>query len=137
MRDIYIRSFGRLLTSLSIPGKFAVERYPALKYIPTFLAPWKAEVLKQRQMDIELYMQLLNDIRDKTARGVCPPCFARHGLEEQVNLGMTDLELAYAMSTPFGAGIETVSHLNSFRCRGTFQYQALTVYHALVRRLPC
>ncbi|KAJ9161080.1 Cytochrome P450 [Coniochaeta hoffmannii] len=95
------------LTSVNIPGKFAVERYPGLKYIPTFLAPWKAEVLKQRQMDIELYMQLLNDIREKTTRGVCPPCFARHGLEEQANLGMTDLELAYAMSTPFGAGIET------------------------------
>jgi hypothetical protein len=93
----------------SIPGKFAVERYPALKYIPSFFAPWKADVLKQRQMDIELYTQLLNEIRDKTARGVCPPCFAKHGLEEQANLGMSDLELAYAMSTPFGAGIETVS----------------------------
>jgi len=118
--------FGSFLTSRSIPGKFAVERYPGLKYIPTFLAPWKAEVLKQRQMDIELYMQLLNDIREKTTRGVCPPCFARHGLEEQANLGMTDLELAYAMSTPFGAGIETASQPNPFAVVEPLQWQVLT-----------
>lgn len=79
-----------------------------MKYIPSFLAPWKAEVLKQRQMDIELYTQLMSEIRDKAARGVAPPCFAKHGLEEQANIGMTDLELAYAASTPFGAGVETV-----------------------------
>lgn len=76
--------------------------------MPTVFAPWKAQVLKQRQMDIELYMQLLNEIREKVARGIAPPCFAKHGLEEQANLGMTDLELAYAISTPFGAGVETV-----------------------------
>ncbi|KAB5566218.1 cytochrome P450 [Coniochaeta sp. 2T2.1] len=95
------------LTSVNIPGKFAVERYPALKYIPSFLAPWKAEVLKQRQMDIDLYTQLLDEIRQKVSRGVAPNCFAKHALGEQASLGMTDLELAYAVSTPFGAGVET------------------------------
>ncbi|OIW27073.1 cytochrome P450 [Coniochaeta ligniaria NRRL 30616] len=95
------------LTSVNIPGKFPVERYPVLKYVPSVLAPWKAEVLKQRQMDIELYMQLLDEIRAKASAGVAPACFATHAIEEQANLGMTDLELAYAVSTPFGAGVET------------------------------
>ncbi len=81
-----------------------------LKSVPSLLAPWKAEVLKQRQRDIELYTNLMDETRDKAAKGVLPPCFAKHILEEQANLGITDLEVAYAAGSPFGAGVETVSH---------------------------
>ncbi|KAL0932101.1 cytochrome P450 [Colletotrichum truncatum] len=99
-------SMGRL-TSVNIPGKFAVERYPALKYIPSFLAPWKAEVLRQRRKDIELYTKLMDEVRDKVARGVSSECFAKHLLQEQASLGMSDLEIAYTAGSPFGAGVET------------------------------
>ncbi|KAF4466280.1 hypothetical protein FALBO_6862 [Fusarium albosuccineum] len=95
------------LTLVNIPGKFAVERYPALKYIPSFLAPWKAEVLQQRQKDIRLYTELMDEVRDKVAKGIAPTCFAKHLLEEQENLGMSDLEIAYTAGSPFGAGVET------------------------------
>ncbi|KAF9872978.1 cytochrome P450 [Colletotrichum karsti] len=108
--DIVVRrnaeSMGRL-TSVNIPGKFAVERYPALKHVPSFLAPWKAEVLKQRQKDIQLYTELMDEVRDKVARGVAPECFAKHLLQEQTNLGMSDVEIAYTAGSPFGAGVET------------------------------
>ena len=59
----------------SIPGKYAVERYPALKYLPAWLAPWKAEVLKQRRKDIKMYTQLMDEVRDKVARNASPDCF--------------------------------------------------------------
>lgn len=95
----------------SIPGKYAVERYPALKYVPSFLAPWKKQVLEQRQKDIQLYTQLMDEVREKVAKGTAPTCFARHLLEEQQNLGMTDLEIAYTAGSPFGAGVETVRTL--------------------------
>lgn len=85
-----------------------MERYPALKYVPSILAPWKVGVLKQRQEDIKLYMELLNEAREKMARGALPECFAKHLVEEQASNGMTDLELAYAAGSPFGAGVETV-----------------------------
>ncbi|KAF5538608.1 oxidoreductase [Fusarium napiforme] len=49
------------LTMVNIPGKYAVERYPALKYLPSFLAPWKKEVLQQRQKDIQLYTELMDE----------------------------------------------------------------------------
>lgn len=97
-----------MLTCRSIPGKFAVERYPILKYVPAALAPWKAAVLKQRDEDIKLYTQLMNEVRQKVANGTSPHCFAKHLLEEQASLGMTDLEIAYTAGSPFGAGVETV-----------------------------
>ncbi|KAH7310761.1 cytochrome P450 [Stachybotrys elegans] len=95
------------LTSVNIPGKFVVERYPALKYVPSFLAPWKAQVLQQRAKDISLYTELMSEVKEKVKRGVAPECFAKHLLEEQDNLGMTDLEIAYTAGSPFGAGVET------------------------------
>lgn len=85
-----------------------MERYPALKYVPSIFAPWKANVLEQRQKDIKLYTELMDEVRDKVARGVSPACFAKHVLEEQENLGMSDLEIAYTVGSPFGAGVETV-----------------------------
>lgn len=43
----------------SILGKFAVERYSALKSVPSILALWKAEMLQQRQKDADMYLGLL------------------------------------------------------------------------------
>ncbi|KAH7363238.1 cytochrome P450 [Plectosphaerella cucumerina] len=101
-------AMGRL-TSVNIPGKYAVERYPALKYIPSIFAPWKAEVLEQRRKDIQLYTELMDEVRQKMNRGKAPECFARHLLEQQADLGMTDLEVAYTAGSPFGAGVETTA----------------------------
>ncbi|KAI1215193.1 cytochrome P450 [Annulohypoxylon truncatum] len=95
------------LTQVNIPGKYAVERYPALKYVPSIFAPWKAQVLKQRQKDIQLYTELMDEVKERMAKGALPTCFAKHLLEEQESLGMPDLEVAYAAGSPFGAGVET------------------------------
>ena len=80
-----------------------------MKYIPSAVAPWKAEVEAQRQKDIQLYTQLIGEVKDKVARGVAKECFATHLLREQEGLGMSDLEIAYTAGSPFGAGVETVS----------------------------
>ncbi|KAK3903491.1 cytochrome P450 [Staphylotrichum tortipilum] len=95
------------LTSVNIPGKYAVERYPALKHVPAIFAPWKAQVLEQRNKDIQMYTGLMNDAKQRLAEGVLPDCFAKHLLDEQHNLGMSDLEIAYTAGSPFGAGVET------------------------------
>lgn len=95
----------------SIPGRYAVERYPALKYIPSLFAPWKAQVLEQRKKDIKTYTGLMDDVKKRMAAGTLPDCFAKHILEEQGKLGMTDLEAAYTAGSPFSAGVETVRFL--------------------------
>lgn len=77
--------------------------------MPSLFAPWKADVLKQRQEDIDLYTTLMDEVRDRMAKGTLPPCFAKLLLEEQATLGMSDLEVAYSAGSPFGAGVETVS----------------------------
>lgn len=51
----------------------------------------------------------MDEVREKVAKGTAPTCFAKHLLEEQESLGMSDLEIAYTAGSPFGAGVETVS----------------------------
>jgi hypothetical protein len=87
-------SFGR-------PGRHAVEAYPWLKHVPAMFSPWKREALNQRQRDIDLYMGLYLETKDRVKRGVSPPCFARSMIETgHEKLGMTELDLAYTCGTP-------------------------------------
>lgn len=55
-----------------------------------------------------MYTDLMSQVRDEAARGVAPDSFAKHVLQEQESLGMSDLEAAYTVGSPFGAGVETV-----------------------------
>ena len=45
--------------------------------------------------------------------GTVPDCLTVEALQNQQKIGMSDLFLAYSMSTPFGAGIETVCYTRS------------------------
>lgn len=40
--------------------------------------------------------------------GTIPDCLAAQTVTSREQIGMTELEVAYAVSSPFGAGIETV-----------------------------
>ena len=63
-----------------------------------------------------MYMTLMNQVRRKMEMGIAQPSIARWGLEKQENFGLTDLEIAYALSAPFTAGVGTVS-LPARQCR--------------------
>jgi len=53
-------------------------------------------------------MHLLNDVKDRMAKGTIPDCLAAQSIRNLEQLGMSEVELAYGVSSPFGAGIETV-----------------------------
>ena len=47
------------------------------------------------------------------AEGSAPDCLTSQTLQNQPNNGLTDLEIAYTVSSPFGAGIETVGNITA------------------------
>ncbi len=100
-----------MLTNVNIPGKYLVESLPLLKHTPELLAPWKTMVRQQRKRDVAYLTGLVDEVKDKMARGVAPNSFAKQLLEQRAagKLDMTELEIAYACGTPFGAGVETSS----------------------------
>jgi len=69
---------------------------------------FRREPEAQRARDTDIYMSLLNSLRRKMDAGTAQPCIARYGLEKQTQFGLTDIELAYALSTPLNAGIGPV-----------------------------
>lgn len=50
----------------------------------------------------------MNDVKDRMQSGTVPDCLTVEALHNQQKIGMSDLFLAYSVSSPFGAGIETV-----------------------------
>ncbi len=69
---------------------------------------FRAEPEEQRQRDITLYNHLLDDVKKRMTDGTIPDCLASQTVTNQPKNGMSDVDIAYAVSSPFGAGIETV-----------------------------
>ncbi|EAT86895.2 hypothetical protein SNOG_05831 [Parastagonospora nodorum SN15] len=57
----------------------------------------------------QLYMTVLNDVKKRMQEGTQVPCTTQWALERQRELGFDDLELSYALSSPWAAGIGTVT----------------------------
>lgn len=74
-----------------------------------FLQWFRREAEERRQRDITFLTHLYNEVRDKLNQGTAHECLASQSILNRDKIGLTDLDLAYAVSSPFGAGIETVS----------------------------
>ncbi|PIL29212.1 cytochrome P450 [Ganoderma sinense ZZ0214-1] len=93
----------------NIPGKYLVESWPWLLKLPRPLQWFRREPEEQRQRDITLYNHLLDDVKKRMTDGTIPDCLASQTVTNQPKNGMSDVEIAYAVSSPFGAGIETTA----------------------------
>ncbi|CAA7271157.1 unnamed protein product [Cyclocybe aegerita] len=92
---------------MSTPGRYIVESWPILLKLPHFLQWFRAEPLAQRARDTALYTRLMEGVREQMKVGVAQSSTARWGLEKQAEWGLNDLEMAFALSAPFSAGVGT------------------------------
>ncbi|KAJ7672234.1 cytochrome P450 [Mycena polygramma] len=98
-----------------IPGKFLVESWPVLLYLPRFLQWFRWEPERHRALDTELYMSLMNGVKRELAENNAPPSMAAYSITKQAEFGLTDVEAAYALSAPWAAGVgTTVSTIEVF-----------------------
>ncbi|KAF8153144.1 cytochrome P450 [Crassisporium funariophilum] len=100
-------SFDRV--SVNIPGKYLVESWPWLLKLPRSLQWFRREPQQNRQCDINFLMHLLNDVKARLKNGTSQDCLTAQCITDMDQLGMSDLDLAYAVSSPSGAGIETTA----------------------------
>ncbi|KAJ7594361.1 cytochrome P450 [Mycena floridula] len=96
------------LTSVSIPGKYLVESWPWLLKLPRSLQWFRREPEERRQRDIKFLMHMFNDVKSRMQDGTCPDCLASQAIANMDGT-LSDLQVAYSLSTPFGAGIETTA----------------------------
>jgi len=53
-------------------------------------------------------MTYFNDAKRRSEAGIAKNCMTTYGLSQRGNQRMSDLDIAYTLSTPFTAGVETV-----------------------------
>ncbi|KAI9056287.1 cytochrome P450 [Trametes sanguinea] len=92
-----------------IPGKYLVESWPWLLKLPRSLQWFRREPEGHKQRDIALLTHLLDDVKTRMADGTAPECLTSQTVANQEKNGMSELEIAYTVSSPFGAGIETTA----------------------------
>ncbi|KAJ7224125.1 cytochrome P450 [Mycena pura] len=90
-----------------VPGKFLVESWPALLYLPRSLQWFRWEPERHRTLDTELYMSVMNDVKRQLAENTAQPSMAAYSLSRQAEFGLSDVETAYALSAPWAAGVGT------------------------------
>ncbi|PFH51132.1 hypothetical protein AMATHDRAFT_80422 [Amanita thiersii Skay4041] len=98
----------QLLTFFSIPGKYLVESWPWLLKLPRSLQWFRQKAEERRQRDIHFLMHLYNDVKSRMKDETSPDCLTSQAISNRKQISMSELEVAYAVSSPFGAGIETV-----------------------------
>jgi len=79
-----------------------------ISFFQRFLQWFRHEAEEQRAKDTELYIALMNQVQIQIKAGIAQPSVALRGLERQEEFGLTDLELAFALSAPFSARVGTV-----------------------------
>lgn len=70
---------------------------------------FRKEAEEHRKRDISFLMYLFNDVKTRMEEGTIQDCLTSQTISDMNKSGMTELEVAYAVSSPFGAGIETVN----------------------------
>lgn len=106
--------------SLNVPGAYLVETFPILKYVPTFLAPWKQLVQRRSKQDAEFFGNLALEVKERDEAGkTVPDCFVKSLVDTSMK-ELTFREFAWvtqAIVSPvfgllmrkFGAGSDTTA----------------------------
>ncbi|KAF8960907.1 cytochrome P450 [Flammula alnicola] len=92
-----------------IPGKYLVESWPWLLKLPRSLQWFRREPEMRKQRDISFLMHLFNEVKEQMQKSTIPDCLTSQCITNIKQLGMDEVELAYGVSSPFGAGIETTA----------------------------
>lgn len=104
--------------SLNVPGKFLAESIPWLKYIPNFLAPWKAEIQHhgrgEAAMNLRLLDQVKDDIRNASSPEKVPDSLTKLLLESresdpQTAGALSERDFSFVPASLFGAGSDTTA----------------------------
>ncbi|KAH8801444.1 cytochrome P450 [Xylogone sp. PMI_703] len=88
-----------------------VDIFPILKFLPTFMAPWRKWALKIRAEQRQLYFELLQNVKDRMERGVRRRCFMDELMQEsqKEKHGLDDEHVAYIGGVLMEGGSDTTS----------------------------
>ncbi|KAI0055362.1 cytochrome P450 [Artomyces pyxidatus] len=91
----------------SLPGRYLVETWPILLWLPRPFQWFRAPLEKVREKDTNTYLTFLRTVKRRKDAGISKDCMAVYTLTDGRDHGLSEVEVAYALSAPFGAGIDS------------------------------
>ncbi|KAI0041114.1 cytochrome P450 [Auriscalpium vulgare] len=91
------------------PGRYLVETWPILLWLPKPLQWFRPPLESIRRKDTNTYLTFFRNVKSRFAAGIAKDCMAVSAIANS-KAGSDDLsevEVAYALSAPFSAGIDT------------------------------
>jgi cytochrome P450 len=83
-------------TEILAPGATPpIDAFPFLKFLPAFISGWRARAKRVRQEQSSLYLELLQETKDRISHNKTTPCFLEKVLVEQEKSGLDDEHVAY------------------------------------------
>ena len=71
-------------------------------------------------------MTHFNDVKQRNEAGIAKDCMATYSLSHGGNQGLTELEVAYSLSAPFSAGVDTVRRFSLCAIMRRFEWTVST-----------
>ncbi|KAL4957318.1 cytochrome P450 [Aspergillus filifer] len=111
--------FMQYSASLNVPGAYLVESFPALKYLPDCIAPWKAEIKRRGRLEAEANMNLVRVVEKDlkmVKESASVPVF--NSLTKQLlenrradpgSFPLSERDFSYIPASLFGAGSDTTA----------------------------
>ncbi|KAI0055363.1 cytochrome P450 [Artomyces pyxidatus] len=91
----------------NLPGRYLVETWPILLWLPRQLQWFRAPLEKARAKDTNTYTTFLRRVKERAHAGYSKDCMATYTMTKGGDQGLSEVEVAYAVSAPFSAGIDT------------------------------
>lgn len=104
--------------SLNVPGRYLVESFPILKYVPDFLAPWKADIKDHGRREAAANMALTEIVKGDIARAQAtgtsdqlPDSLCKILLDMRAteDIPLSDRDFSFLPASLFGAGSDTTA----------------------------
>ncbi|THH06476.1 hypothetical protein EW145_g4057 [Phellinidium pouzarii] len=102
----------KAFNTTQIPGKYLADSWPILLWLPKSLQWFRWDLDKRRELDIKLYVGCLRNVERKMVEGTAKECMSTRILNLAAaggTEGASEVEMAYAVCSPFSAGIGTVA----------------------------
>jgi cytochrome P450 len=91
------------------PGRFVVDRYPILSYLPDVLAPWRREARHVFAELDEFWSVFFDSIDRRVKAGTAPACFLSSLLQDPEVVNLSRTERVATTATTLSAGSETTA----------------------------
>ncbi|KAI0032975.1 cytochrome P450 [Vararia minispora EC-137] len=101
------RTAGSAFAATMVPGKYLVESWPWLLWLPKPLQWFRNPMEERGAMNTALYTRLFRDVKAKMDVGSAKPCISMLLWEEGPSPDLTEVEMAYFTAMPFAAGTTT------------------------------